>query len=286
VKQLVAVRVTLIVNPFASRVTEERVHELESQLEVAETLLTEGRGHATGLAAEAAGDAVFVFGGDGVVNEALNGLPPGKPLGIVPGGHTNVLARALRVPNDPAAAVVPRRISLGRVNGRRFAFAAGIGVDSEAVRALETEGRGRDGRRRGDLAYARVIAGRLLRGYEPRLEIEGIGRAGVVFVSNGSVYTYAGPLALRLSPAARLELGLDLSAPARLGPATLPRLLARLAAGRGLAGVPGVLSAHDVDRIRVLCDRPLPLQADGEDLGDVEEAVFEAERGAVEVLTA
>jgi diacylglycerol kinase family enzyme len=283
---LAVVAVSLIVNPFASGVSEERVRDLDRRLEVVETLLTERRGHATELAAGAAGDAVFVFGGDGVVNEALNGLPPGKPLGIVPGGHSNVLARALGVPKDPAAAVVPRRISLGRVNGRRFAFAAGIGVDADAVRVLETHGRGRDGRRRGDLAYARVIAGRLLRGYEPRLEIEGIGRAGMLFVSNSSVYTYAGPLALRLSPAARLELGLDLSAPGRIGLATLPRLLARLATGRGLAGAAGVLSAHDVDRIHVLCDRPLPLQADGEDLGDVEEAVFEAERGAVEVLTA
>jgi diacylglycerol kinase family enzyme len=196
---LAVVAVSLIVNPFASGVSEERVRDLDRRLEVVETLLTERRGHATELAAGAAGDAVFVFGGDGVVNEALNGLPPGKPLGIVPGGHSNVLARALGVPKDPAAAVVPRRISLGRVNGRRFAFAAGIGVDADAVRVLETHGRGRDGRRRGDLAYARVIAGRLLRGYEPRLEIEGIGRAGMLFVSNSSVYTYAGPLALRHS---------------------------------------------------------------------------------------
>jgi diacylglycerol kinase family enzyme len=44
------------------------------------------------------------------------------------------------------------------------------------------------------------------------------------------------------------------------------------------------LYAHDVDRIDVVCDSPMPLQADGEDLGDVTEAVFEAERGAVTVL--
>jgi diacylglycerol kinase family enzyme len=278
------VRATLIVNPFASRVTEERVQAVEERLDAVETLLTERRGHATELAAGAAGDTVFVFGGDGLVNEALNGLSPGKPLGIVPGGHTNVLARALGAPHDPAAATRARRISVGRVNGRRFAFSAGIGVDSEAVRELDTIRRGRDGRRPGDLAYARVVARRLLGGYEPRLEIEGLGRAALLFVSNDAVFSYAGPVPLRFSPDARFELGLDVTAPERAGALTALRLVGRLAIGRGLAGASGVLAQHDVDRVAVRCDEPLALQADGEDLGDVTDAVFEAERDAVTVL--
>jgi diacylglycerol kinase family enzyme len=277
------VQVTLIVNPFASRVTEERVRALEGRLDVAETLLTERRGHATELAAAAAGDAVFVFGGDGVVNEVLNGLPAGKPLGLVPGGYTNVLARALGVPGDPAQAVRRRRISVGRANGRRFAFSAGIGVDSEAVRELETRRRV-DGRRRGDLAYAGVIAQRLAKGYRPRLEIEGLGRAALLFVSNDAVFTYAGPRPFRFSPDARFELGLDVVAPEQAGMLSALRYAGRLLTGRGLVGLPGVLHAHDVDSIRVVCDQPLPLEADGEDLGDVAEAVFEAERDAVDVL--
>jgi diacylglycerol kinase family enzyme len=277
-------RASLIVNPFASRVTEERVRALEQQLGSVETLLTERKGHAIELAREAEGDTVFVYGGDGVVNEVLNGLPPGKPLGIVAGGHTNVLARALRVPRDPTAAQRKRRISLGRANGRRFAFSAGIGVDSETVRELETRKRAGDGRRRGDLAYARVIARRLLRGYGPRLEVEGLGRAALLFVANDAVFTYAGPRPFRFAPEARFELGLDLVAPEQVGAATSLRFAGRLLRGRGLTGLEGVLHAHDVDLIRVVCDEPLPLQADGEDLGDVSEAVFEAERGAVDVL--
>jgi diacylglycerol kinase family enzyme len=278
------VRVTLIVNPFASRVTEERLRALQDRLDVVETLLTERRGHATELAAAASGDAVFVFGGDGVVNEALNGLPAGKPLGIVPGGYTNVLARSLGVPSDPAGAVRARRISLGRANGRRFAFSAGIGVDSETVRELETMKRRSDGRRRGDFAYARVVARRLAGGYKPRLAIEGLGRAALLFVSNDAVFTYAGPRPFRFSPEARFELGLDVVAPERVGALTSLRYAGRLLTGRGLAGLPGVLCAHDVDLIRVVCDEPRPLEADGEDLGDVTEAVFEAERDAVDVL--
>ena len=276
--------VTLIVNPFASRVSEERVRALERRLDVGETFRTERRGHATELAAAATGDSVFVFGGDGVVNEVLNGLPAGKPLGIVRGGHSNVLARALRVPSDPAAARHSRRISLGRVNGRRFGFAAGIGVDSEAVRELETIKRGQDGRRPGDLAYARVVARRLVAGYSPRLDVEGLGRAALLFVSNDAVFTYAGPVPLRLSPQARFELGLDVCAPERIGRGALARVAGRLVVGKGLAGARGVLAAHDLDRLVVRCDRPLPLQADGEDLGDVTEVVFEAEREAIDVL--
>ena len=277
-------RASLIVNPYASRVTEERVRLVEERLGAVETLLTERRGHATELAASSVGDAVFVLGGDGVVNEVVNGLPPGRPLGVIAGGHTNVFARAIGAPEDPAAAQTSRRISLGRVNGRRFAFAAGIGVDSDAVRELDTIQRGRDGRRPGDLAYARVVARRLLSGYEQRLDLEGLGRAALVFVSNHAVFSYAGPVPLRFSPEARFELGLDVTAPERAGRATAMRLAGRLSVGRGIAGAPGVLTLHDADRVVVRCDEPLPLQADGEDLGDVTEAVFEAERNAIDVL--
>lgn len=275
---------TLIVNPYATNVTEERVRWVEERLRDVETQLTERRGHATELAANASGDVVFAFGGDGLVNEVLNGLPAGKPLGIVRGGHTNVLARALAAPEDPAAATRPRRISLGRANGRRFAFAAGIGVDSEAVRELDTIKRSRDGRRPGDLAYARVVARRLLSGYDQRLELEGLGRAALVFVSNDAVFSYAGPLALRFSPEARFELGLDVAALESADRWSAARLAGRIAVGRGLSGAAGVLALHDTDRVVVRCDEPLPLQADGEDLGDVTEAVFEAERDAISVL--
>jgi diacylglycerol kinase family enzyme len=279
------VRPSLIVNPFASRVTEQRVRELERRLNAVETLLTERQGHAVELAAEAQGDAVFVFGGDGVVNEVLNGLPAGKPLGLVPGGYTNVLARAIGAPRDPALAVRERRISLGRVNGRRFGFSAGIGVDSEAVRTLESK-RHSDGRRRSDLGYAGEVARLLFRGYEPRMEVEGLGRAAMVFVSNDAVFTYAGRIPLRFSPAARFELGLDVCAAEQAGAGSSLRYFSRILAGRGLAGAPGVRTLHDVDHVRVVCDRPLPLEADGEDLGDVTEALFEAERDAVSVLVA
>ena len=192
-------RRTLIVNPYASRITEQRIAEVEDRLRPVEVLRTERRGHATELARGAAGDEVWVLGGDGVVNEALNGIRDGVALGIVPAGGANVVARALGARE--------RRISVGRVNGRRFAFSAGIGVDSEVVRELETRQRAQSGRRSSNLQYGRAVAGRLFRGSEPRLEVVGQGRAAAVFVANDAVYTYAGPLPLRFLPRRPVRAG-------------------------------------------------------------------------------
>src|SRR5262249_25864548 len=283
----------LIVNPMASRVTEERIALVERELSAGfrvTTVRTERRMHARELAQEVTDGALIAYGGDGLFNEVVNGLPAPVPLGFVPGGHTNVLPRALGLPRDPVAAARrvaagrARRISLARVDGRRFTFSSGIGVDAAAVRAIDAMGRAHDGGRPGDLVFARVVCGLLLRGYQPRLEVRGHGRAGLLLVANDAVYTYAGKVAVSPSPRARFELGLDFVAPERVGWGELVRLLPRLALGRGLAGAHGVLSGHDLDRIEVACDAPLPLQADGEDLGDCVEAVFEAERDAVAVL--
>ncbi|MBD0347527.1 MAG: diacylglycerol kinase family lipid kinase [Thermoleophilia bacterium] len=295
-------RVALIVNPFASRVTEHSMAAVERALRrVADvtTLRTERPGHATELAAVLRGDldAVVVFSGDGGFNEVLNGLRDPVPVGFVPGGGTNVLPRALGVPRDPVDAAravaraldggTVRRISLGRVNGRRFTFSAGIGLDAELIRRVDRRGRRSDGRRPGD-AYVVWTVARLLwerRGrFEPELEIVGHGRAAFALVANADPYTFAGPLAVHAAPRARFELGLDLVAPRAVSPRVLPRLLAYALRGRGQASAADVLYGHDLDRIELRSGRPLPLQADGEDLGDVEHAVFEAERDAVAVL--
>jgi diacylglycerol kinase family enzyme len=290
-------RAALIVNPFASGVTEEDLagvkRELEDELEL-KVVLTERPKHATELARELRDvETVYVFGGDGLLNEVLNGLEAPAAVGVLPGGKTNVVARTLGIPLDPieAARVLPsaasRRISLGRANGRRFAFAAGIGFDAELVRRVDELGRRSDGRRPGDLAFtweaARLLVARRGR-YEPALEIEGFGRAAFALVANSDPYSYAGGRPLRAAPAARLELGLDLVAPRRIRPGAIPRILGYLVRGQGLERVDDIVYAHDLDRIVLHCDRPLPFQVDGEDLGDVDEVVFEAERDAVSIL--
>jgi diacylglycerol kinase family enzyme len=286
-------RATLIVNPFASAVTESGLAAVVEALSGVEldVLLTEHAEHATELTREVRdADALLVFGGDGLLNEVLNGVDGTIPVGVVPGGRTNVVARVLGLPVDPVEAARAlrsgrqRRVSLGRVNGRRFAFAAGLGFDAELVRRVDERGRRVDGKRPGDLAFtweaAKLLAARRAR-YEPVLELDGLGRAAFALVANTDPYTYAAGRPLHVAPEARFELGLDLVAPRRLTAASLPRLLRYALRGEGQQRAEDVVYAHDLDRIAVRCDRPLALQVDGEDLGDVDEAVFEAERDAV-----
>ncbi len=293
-------RAVLIVNPFATRVTDEAIAAVERALmrvAYVRTVRTEGPRHAVELAREAGdADAVIVFSGDGGFNEALNGIERNDlPVGFVPGGGTSVLPRALGLPRDPVAAAEHladalaanrfRRISTGRVNDRRFAFGAGIGIDAEVVRRIDDRGRSPDGTRPGDLAFVSTFARLLVehRGrLEPMLEVEGFGRAAFVFVANVNVYSFLKAIAIKATPEAAFEQGLDFLAPVSVTPRTLPPLLYALASGRPARNA---LRGHDLDRIAVKTDRPLPLQVDGEDLGDVTEAVFEAERGSISVLS-
>jgi diacylglycerol kinase family enzyme len=180
-----------------------------------------------------------------------------------------------------------RRISLGRADGRRFAFSAGVGLDAELIRRFDERGRDESGKRPGDVAFIATALRTLVvhRGrFDPALELVGHGRAAFALVGNVDPYTYAGRLALHATPQVILEGGLDAVAPRRVRARSLPRLAAYLATGRGQTGAKDVLYVHDADRLEIRCDAPLPLQVDGEDLGDVEEVVLEAERGAVDVL--
>jgi len=288
----------LIANPWASGVDEQRLMRVRAELPAAtELALTSVRGEATTLAREVSGqvDALYVFGGDGTYNEVLNGIDRETPVGLIPGGGTSVLPRALGLPRQPVAAARrlagdarTRRIALGRVNGHRFGFACGIGLDAEVVRAVDELGRRPDGRRPGNVAFAwagfRTLSRHRFR-LDPEVEVKGLGRAApFVLVSNAPAYSYAGPFPLNPARAASFEGGLDLVAPTRIRRRGLPGAVVLAFGRRDPARARELLYAHDADRLEVVCDRPLPLQADGEDLGDVDYALFEAERDAVTVL--
>ena len=235
-----------------------------------------------------------MFSGDGTYNEVINGLRADIPVGFVPGGGTSVLPRALGLPRDPARAAAriaqgtPRRISLGRINGRRFAFNAGIGFDAELVRRVDALGRRADGKRPG---RPRVRAGpscETLVGAPAPVRAGARGRGArpgrVRAVANCSPYTYAGRARPPLRPR-RVVRGRPRHRRAGRGArrARCPRLAAQALRGRPGAG--DVLLGHDLDRIVIRCDVPLPVQVDGEDIGDIEEAEIVAERDALTVLT-
>jgi diacylglycerol kinase family enzyme len=288
-------RPLLIVNPFASAVTDAAVEQVVRVLGDVDVRYTERPGHATELAREASGavERIYVFSGDGGFNEALNGVDRDTPLGFIAGGGASVLPRALGLPRDPVEgarrllARRTRRISVGRVNGRRFGFSAGVGLDAELVRRVEALGRTLEHGRAGNVAFAWtalcVLAEHRFR-LDPVLEVRGHGRAAFALCANCDPYTYAGPIALHVAPLGRFELGLDIVGARRLRPSALPRFLIYVVRGRGQERARDVLYLHDVDRAEIVCDRALPLQADGEDLGDVERVLLEAERDAVVVL--
>lgn len=289
----------LIVNPQATRVTPELTVAVERELAAGggglETFLTEGPRHAADLAVEIAArcERLYVLGGDGTFNEVVNGIEEDVAVGFLPGGSTSVLTRALGLPRDPVACaralslgLHERRISLGRVNGRRFTFGAGLGLDAELVRAVDGRGR-RNGRRPGDVAFVRTLAGLLARRLgrlPPAMTVSGRERVAFALVANCDPYSFAGPLPVRVAPEARFELGLDVVAPRAVGPLQLPRVAAWALTGRGQATSSRVLYLHDVDEVEIECDVPTALQADGEDLGDVLSVRFEAERDALRVL--
>jgi diacylglycerol kinase family enzyme len=297
----------LIVNPVASGVRERTVRSalraFEPHCDV-EMVETEGRGHAIELAAQAVAggfDGIAVLGGDGTANEVLNGAGDALPVGVLPGGGTSVLPRALGLPREIGAAATriaeallarrERRINLGVVNGRRFAFASGVGADAQAIRQVDGAGRPR-GRRPGDAYFAAQIMRTLLRGdyRDPQLDVsiggDVLARGVSIFVANVHPWSYVGPFALKLAPLATFEGGLDVVVPSDMRRRHLPRYATQLLVTGSQAYRTDRLLAylHDVDDVHVACERPLPLHADGDDLGDVEAAVYSVARGAARIL--
>src|SRR5688572_16724541 len=143
----------VIVNPYAGKLSsadrQEVVEALGSYFDV-RRFTTTARDSAIGIAAEAVeggADLVIAFGGDGHINEVVNGIAgTSARLGIIPGGTMNVFARALGIPVDPYAAVdhlvrcrdePAKSVALGKMNDRYFTFSAGCGFDAEAAERVE-----------------------------------------------------------------------------------------------------------------------------------------------------
>jgi len=309
------VRALLIINPHATSMSGRDaglvVRTLGSRLEL-ETAQTRYRGHARELAAasaEAGFDLVVTFGGDGTVNEVVNGLmrcqvpaadpaaaaageaAPGRRPAIapVPGGGANVFARTLGLPPDPAEAVQRilsavdsgnwRTIGLGLAGDRYFTFSAGLGVDAEVV--ADVDRRRAKGRRASTMLYLRMG----LRRYygtdrrHPALTLTAPDQPPVTglfmgVVTNSSPWTYLGSHPVR--PAhADFSSGLDLFALRRL------RTLSTLAALRHMMRTPSelpsvrdVVSAAALTELALEADRPIAFHIDGEYQGETEGVSF------------
>jgi len=314
------VRALLIVNPHATSTTPLHRDVIASALASAvdiEVVQTRYRGHATSLACAAGARGfglVLTLGGDGTVNEAINGIMSAAPLAggtgdaagrpvlaALPGGQANVFSRALGLPHDPvdAAGTILRAlradrhrlIGLGLAGDRYFAFNAGLGLDAEVVRAVE--GRRAHGRTLTPSLYLRTTLRQYYRVTDrrsPALRLEQDGIAGgemlfVAIISNTAPWTYLGKYAVQASPQAGFDFGLDLFALRALRTASTLRAVRQMLASTGAPPRGGaVLSLHDQASITLTASRPVAFQVDGEYVGEQEQMTFRSVPRALRVI--
>jgi diacylglycerol kinase family enzyme len=314
--------VLLITNPYATSTTrvgrDAVASALASRVDV-DVVPTTHRGHAAELGArsvEQGYDAVVVHGGDGSVNEVVNGMlgTPGElaargsapvepadlpAVGVVPGGNANVFARALGVDRHPVQATAQlvdslvagrrRTVGLGHMLDRWFLFNAGMGLDASVVRGVD-EKRG-TGRPVTNLMYLQTAAAAFLKPEltDADITVEVPGRAPVSgvrfgFVSNTAPWTYLGPRAIRTNPGTDFDHGLGLFA--ATSTALLPSLAlgAQLLAGSGDPRGRTLVRDDDLAWVRFTADRPVDVQMDGEYLGMRRTVEFGCRPGVLDVV--
>jgi YegS/Rv2252/BmrU family lipid kinase len=300
-------RALLIANTNASTVTPRKMsviqHALASELKL-EVVLTKRKDHATHLARGAVHegiDLVIALGGDGTVNEVVNGLAGTPvPMAILPGGGTNVLARSLGIPEDTVEATghlianlqnEPRRVSVGRAEGRYFTFGCGIGLDGAIVRDVER--RQRLKKTAGEWYY--VWSGfRIFAAVDKRVPSVAIrwgedlqhGRDGLFLAicQKTTPFTYLGRRQMRICPEANLDLGLDCLAIDRLDTRFVLRIVAQMFTSARHIQNRHVLYLHDQPRIEVTSLRTLPVEMDGEYIGDRDRLLLESVPDALSLL--
>jgi diacylglycerol kinase (ATP) len=267
--------ITVIINPIsggappdaASRRALVAKAALRSCGEQGEVSITERRGHARELAARAltrGSRLVIAWGGDGTLNEVGSALAFGQiPLGLIPSGSGNGLARELGISRRPEQAIadavgaVPRQLDVGELGGRLFFNIAGIGFDAHVASCLDA-----DGGRRGLAAYVRIAARELWTYRSSRYWINGdpvARRALLVTFANSSQFGNGA----RIAPAARLDDGrLDLvvfeDTSRRATLCAVPRLF--------LGGLTRLrhFSTRQVGQVTIASDAPMAFHVDGE----------------------
>ncbi|WP_328405311.1 diacylglycerol/lipid kinase family protein [Nocardia sp. NBC_00403] len=291
-------RTLLIVNPNATSTTPATrdllAHALESrtQLTVAHT---QHRGHAAELAQWASTnemDLIVVHGGDGTVNETINGFLPlpqlndGQAwlprLGVIPGGSANVFARALGISPDPVTATnqlidlltldSDRKIGLGIADDRWFTFSAGVGLDADVCEAIDASRA--NGRAATSGHYVRTTVRQFFRakGKEPSVRIEIPGHAPVdgvhyAFVTNASPWTYLNSTPVHTNPGTTFETGLGVFAVRSMAVVPTLMLARQLLATNGNPKSRNLFREDDVPSVRIVAAEPIGLQIDGDFIG-------------------
>jgi diacylglycerol kinase family enzyme len=336
-------RALLVVNPKATTTSERSrdvlVRALRTEVDL-RVEITRRRGHGADLARQAVAqglDVVVALGGDGTVNEVVNGLLTASndengragrsgtaatggsasrsgtaernssrsaslpALAVVPGGSTNVFARALGLPRDAVEATGAileamdlgrtRSVGLGKADGRYFTFCAGFGLDAEVVRKVERA------RLRGKVStpglYIRSTVTQFFLETERRVPLITLERPGedaevdlgTVVVQNTAPWTYIGNRAVNACPDASFDSGLDLLAVRALRvPATALAVTKILTGRRPKPHGRQMMTLHDLSAFTLSSARPLAFQVDGDYLGERTKVAFTALPDAVRVF--
>ncbi|MGW0313824.1 diacylglycerol/lipid kinase family protein [Streptomyces flavidovirens] len=320
-------RALLVVNPAATttsaRTRDVLIHALASEMKL-EVVTTEYRGHARDLGRRAVQnkdiELVVALGGDGTVNEVVNGLlhegpdPERLPrLAVVPGGSTNVFARALGIPNDAVEATgaildalstrSERTVGLGVAAGtpgtedesvpaRWFTFCAGFGFDAGVIGRVEQQ-RER-GKRSTHALYVRQVVRQFLTEPHRRQGLITLERPGhdpvedlvLSIVCNTSPWTYLGNRPMYASPEASFDKALDVLGLSKLSTPAVARYATQLLTSSPERGPHGkhAVTLHDLTDFTLHSKAPLPFQMDGDHLGLRTSVTFTGVRRALRVI--
>lgn len=309
----------LIVNPQATTTTGNSadlvIRSLAGLVDL-DVEHTRYRGHARELAAAARGELVIVVGGDGAINEAVNGIMARSPrqapgpapeqdeaplLAVIPGGGGNVFAQALGLPADASAAIARirevikegqfRTIGLGLAGDRYFTFSAGLGMDAEVVREVERQRA--SGHRESPALFLRTMVRQYWSGTDrrtPALTLERDGQPStpdlfMTAITNHSPWTYLHGRAVLPVPNPDFNSGLDVFALRKVRATTIvsavgQMLLFRHHSPRGRH----TLTVTGLESLTIRSVRPIAFQVDGDYLGETEAVKFQFVPHALRVV--
>ena len=307
-------RAVLIVNPNATSTTpagrDLLAHALESRVDL-NIVHTDHRGHAIEIGQQAAADGtdvVIVHGGDGTVNEVVNGImghsrTAHTAVGVVPGGSANVFARSLGINPDPLQATNQlvdllgdyrrgepwRRIGLMDCGERWSVFTAGLGVDGDVVAAVEAQRA--KGRTVSAGRYIRVAIREVLTSARkpPLLTLELPGAQPVpgvhfAFVSNSSPWTYANARPVWTNPTTTFETGLGVFATTSMNVWANLKLARQMLSPTPHLQAAQLIREDDLPWLRVRSATPVCCQIDGDFIGLRESMMFTAVPEALSVV--
>lgn len=304
----------LVVNPKATATTDRTrdvlIHALADQFSL-ETVRTDHRGHAMELGQRAVLeelDVVVTLGGDGTVNETVNGMMSVRGdrtaeqlpcFGAVPGGSANVFTRALGFPPDPVEATgelvqalrnnTSRIISLARAEGitgdgeqfsRWITFNAGLGMDAEVIHAMESQrAKGKEATPTRYLATAvrTFFSGTDRKHPAITLRTEADGAVEHIFmaiIQKTTPWTFLGTLPVSPLPNTTWDTGLGIWAVRRMRVVDGLRYTRRVLMQSKAGSTKGLFVGTDLDQFDIEATPPTQLQIDGEGLGTVSYARF------------